>query len=43
MWLLMTLNLFDALRLLSGADYLRAFEAERLQALANFYLGTRFG
>jgi hypothetical protein len=26
MWLVMTLNLFDALRLLSGADYLRAFE-----------------
>src|SRR5436190_15610872 len=42
MWLVMTLNLFDALRLLSGADYLRAFEAERLQALARLYLGTRF-
>jgi len=42
MWLAMTLNLFNALRLLSGADYLRAFEAERLQALARFYLGTRF-
>jgi len=25
-----------------GADYLRAFEAERLQALARLYLGTRF-
>jgi len=43
MWLAMTLHLFDALRLLSGADYLRAFEAERLQALANLYLGRRFG
>jgi len=42
MWLVMTLNLFDALRLLRGADYLRAFEAERLQALASLYLGTRF-
>ncbi len=42
MWLDMTLNLFDALRLLSGAEYLRAFEAERLQALARFYLGTSF-
>jgi hypothetical protein len=42
MWLVMTLNLFDALRLLRGADYLRAFEAERLQALARFYLGTSF-
>src|SRR6266446_1296000 len=43
MWLAMTLHLFDALRLLSGADYLRAFEAERRQALANLYLGRRFG
>jgi hypothetical protein len=42
MWLAMTLNLFDALRLLRGADYLRAFEAERLQALARFHLGTSF-
>ena len=42
MWLVMTLNLFDALRLLDGADYLQAFEAERLQALASLYLGTRF-
>ena len=42
MWLVMTLHLFDALRLLSGTDYSRAFEAERLQALASLYLGTRF-
>jgi Domain of unknown function (DUF4386) len=42
MWLVMTLNLFDALRLLRGADYLRGFEADRLQGLARFYLGTRF-
>jgi hypothetical protein len=42
MWILMTLNLFDALRLLSGADYLRVFEAERLQTLARLYLGARF-
>ena len=41
-WLAMTLNLFDALRLLSGADYLRAFEAEQSQALARLYLSTRF-
>jgi len=41
MWLVMTLHLFDALRLFNGADYLRAFEAER-SALARFYLGTRF-
>src|ERR1700722_2303748 len=31
MWLVMTLNLFDALRLLTGADYSQAFEAEGLQ------------
>ena len=42
MWLVMTLNLFNALRLLGGTDYLRAFEAERLQALARFYLRTSF-
>jgi len=42
MWLVMTLNLFGALRLIRSADYLRAFEAERLQALARFYLGTSF-
>src|SRR5713226_648463 len=42
MWLVMTLNLFDALRLLSGADYLRAFEGEHLQALARLSLGKRF-
>ncbi len=40
MWLAMTLNLFEALRLLRGADYLRAFEVERLQALAKLDLGT---
>ena len=42
MWLVMTLNLFDALRLLSGPDYSHVFEAERVQALARLYLGTRF-
>ena len=42
MWVRMTLNLFDALRLLSGADYLRAFEAERLQALARLSLRASF-
>ena len=38
MWVVIALNLFDALRLLSGADYLRVFEADRLQALAKLYL-----
>ena len=42
MWVSMTLNLFDALRLLSGADYLRVFEAERLQALARLSLRASF-
>jgi len=42
MWLAMTLDLFAALRLLSGADYLQAFQAGRLQALPSLYLGTRF-
>lgn len=42
MWVLMTLNLFTALRLLNGADYLRVFDAERLQALARLDLGARF-
>lgn len=42
MWVQMTVNLFDALRMLSGADYLQAFEPERLQALARLYLGERF-
>lgn len=40
MWLAVTLNLFGALRLLHGPDYLHAFETERLQALARFYIGA---
>jgi len=42
MWLVMTLHLFDALRLLHGGDSLRVFEADRLQSLAVQYLATRF-
>ena len=42
MWVQMTLNLFEALRLLRGADYLRVFEAERLQALARADLAGSF-
>ncbi|MBZ5702917.1 MAG: DUF4386 domain-containing protein [Acidobacteriia bacterium] len=41
-WVVSTLNLFGVLRLLSGADYLRVFEADRLQALARLHLGTGF-
>ncbi len=42
MWILMTLNLFDVLRLLSGAEYLRVFETDRLQALARLSLRASF-
>jgi hypothetical protein len=37
-WLLVAINLFTALRLLSDADYSRAFGPERLPALARLYL-----
>ncbi len=42
MWVVIALNLFDVLRLLSGADYLRVFEADRLQALARLDLNASF-
>jgi len=42
MWIVMALNLFAVLRLLSGADDLRAFEADRLQAMARLYLNANF-
>jgi len=42
MWLAMTLNLFDALRFLNHAEFSQALGAERVQALASLYLGTRF-
>jgi len=35
-----TLSDFDVLRILSGADYLHAFEANRLQALARLSVGA---
>ena len=41
-WILMTLNLFDALRLLHASESLRVFEPERLHALAFFDLSARF-
>ncbi|HYL11318.1 MAG TPA: DUF4386 domain-containing protein [Candidatus Acidoferrales bacterium] len=37
-WLLVTINLFTALRLLSNADYSRTFGADQLPALARLYL-----
>src|SRR6266550_3394817 len=42
MWVRMTLNLFEALRLLSGAAYLQVIEADRLQTLARLYLAGSF-
>jgi hypothetical protein len=37
-WLLVTINLFTVLRLLTGADYSRAFGPDQLSALARLYL-----
>src|SRR5437868_3159536 len=42
LWLLTTLNLLGALRLLGSASYLQVFEANRLQALARLHLGANF-
>jgi hypothetical protein len=36
-----TLNDFAALRLLSGADYLRVFDTKQVQALARFFIGVQ--
>ena len=41
-WLVMSLQFFDALRLVHGGEYLRAFDPPRLQALAKLYLTARF-
>ena len=37
---IVTLSDFDVLRILSGAEYLRAFEPDRLQALARLSIGA---
>ena len=42
LWLLTTLNLLSALRLLGSASYLQAFEADRLQVLARLHLAANF-
>src|SRR5882724_7961137 len=42
LWLLSTLNMLGALRLLGSASYLQVFEADRLQALARAHLGANF-
>jgi hypothetical protein len=42
LWLLSTLNLLGALRLLGSAPYLQIFEPDRLQALARLHLAANF-
>ena len=42
LWLLTTLNMLSALRLLGSAGYLQVFEADRLQALARLHIGANF-
>jgi Domain of unknown function (DUF4386) len=42
LWLLTTLNLLGALRLLGSATYLQVFEADRLQALARLQIAANF-
>ena len=42
LWLLTTLNLLSALRLLGSASYLQAFEVDRLQALARLHVAANF-
>src|SRR6266436_2181755 len=42
LWLLTTLNLLSALRLLGSASYLQVFEADRLQALARLHLDAYY-
>ena len=42
LWLLSTLNLLGALRLLGSAPYLQVFEPDRLQTLARVYIAATF-
>ncbi|HZR04218.1 MAG TPA: DUF4386 domain-containing protein [Candidatus Udaeobacter sp.] len=42
LWLLTTLNLLGALRVLGNAPYLQAFEADRLQVLARLQIAASF-
>ena len=42
LWLLSTLNMLGALRLLGSASYLQVFEADRLQALARVNVAATF-
>src|SRR3972149_11077397 len=40
-WCFSTLNLFASLLLLSGADYLKVFQPDQLQALATLFINLR--
>ncbi len=42
LWLLSTLNMLSALRLLGNPNYLQVFEPDRLQAMAKLHLGANF-
>jgi hypothetical protein len=42
LWLLTTLNLLGSLRLLGNANYLQAFEPDRLQVLARLHVAANF-
>lgn len=42
LWLLSTLNMLGALRVLGGASYLQTFETDRLQTLARLHLAANF-
>ena len=42
LWLLTTLNMFGALRLIHGETFLGVFESDRLQALGRLYLAASF-
>ena len=42
LWLLTTLNLLGALRLVGNAPYLQAFEADRVQVLARLQIAANF-
>lgn len=41
-WMVLTLRLFDALRMFRGEDYLAVVDTQRLQALGKFYLTAGF-
>jgi hypothetical protein len=41
-WIVIALNLFEALRLASGAEYLKVFELDRLQALSRLSQAKSF-